>query len=148
MAWIDVATRIKLWGAPVLIIATLLAPGKVSACIAWDLQRTPFFEKEDLPSDDVAPIVADVTVVSKSSLPDGRVVLIARTNQTLRGQIGGRNISIIAFQSSCDFVPANGARGLVAGRMIRSEHGALEFQAIIESFGERERRRRPAASTR
>jgi hypothetical protein len=105
MAWIDVVTRTKLWGAMVLIVAILLAPGNASACIAWDLQRTPFFEKEDLPSGDVAPIVADVTIVSKSILPDSRVVLIAGINQTLRGQTDGRSIRITTFQSSCDFVP-------------------------------------------
>jgi len=139
------ATRIKLCGALVLIIMLSLAPGKASACIAQELRRTPFFEKADLPSGDVAPIVADVIVVWKSSLPDGRVVLIARVNKTLRGQIDGWNISITTFRSSCDLVPTIGARGLVAGRMIPGEHGALEFQAVIESFGERSRRRAAAA---
>ena len=144
MAGIDVLARIKFWGYLALFITASFLPGKAVACIALELQRSIFFEAGDLAVD--APIIADVSLLSKSWLPDRRLLLTARVNRIFRGRIDGNQIIITLIPTSCHLGTEVGTRGIVAGRMIRGPDGSPEFEAIVESLGERERRRRPAAA--
>jgi len=133
------------------LISACVASTSASACLIPAAQTTIFFR--NLPKEIDAPIAAEVTVIKLTDAP-GRAYYggkssfagLARVERLLKGTIDGSTIKLIGpSRSSCNQSFHVGAAGIVIGRIADDAGEVPAFEAIAESYKQRNLRegRRP-----
>jgi hypothetical protein len=113
------------------------------ACPGMYAESTIIFV--DVPTSLDAAVVVEATISDISRITDHTglawVVMDARIDRVIRGQIDDRTVRIVALETSCTKGFGAGSRGIVAGTLRRDAQGLAELVAIQESRAQRSARK-------
>jgi hypothetical protein len=136
----------KLGGFAVRLLVALVvccgAPKSASACYGPPSERMLFFAEQDIGAGVDAPIIADVTIQSRSPFSNYEIALLVHVDRIIKGPTELSSLRIVLIPGSCDRGFDVGAKGIIFGRLTSDAENIPTFIPVLENFVDRSLRRR------